>query len=456
MAPPAVRSPGGHRRSPTGHRRSPTGHRRSPASKRLFAATPGEDELDAVTNTVHFCLQRERGATCAWVSGGGERYRELTAVWRGHVDRAGPSEFIAVPLMEVRAAADEAAAAVTDGSASPEAAADGFYEAFRRFNELNKAALLEEEDKIHAALAAEEAASRLTALLAFIRLKEAAGIERAFLCGALALPEAALQSVPPRAFAALVVALNEHSAHKEQLHATAPSALLAIIGGAFDYPEDLARVQRSLYANFDVRAVRAMISLDQWFDLISAYIDRLNRLQALLLAEAASPERSDTAEELSVLRRSAAALARTFGSDTESAAAIISSMSADDVKEGLLDALRSAADHEDPFRSPPSSPDAPAAPGDALGGGAMSRRITLDEISFERKIGRGGSGTTYTAQLAGRRVAVKVSGGVDFRTWQVRQCTCHTISREIAERLCSRDAGSPSGRAPRGRRSSRC
>ena len=47
------------------------------------------------------------------------------------------------------------------------------------------------------------------ASLAFARLKEATGVERAFLVGMLALPEAALSELPSRAFAGFVLVVQE-------------------------------------------------------------------------------------------------------------------------------------------------------------------------------------------------------------------------------------------------------
>ena len=47
------------------------------------------------------------------------------------------------------------------------------------------------------------------ASLAFARLKEATGVERAFLCGMLALPEASLPELPSRAFAGFVLVVQE-------------------------------------------------------------------------------------------------------------------------------------------------------------------------------------------------------------------------------------------------------
>ena len=46
------------------------------------------------------------------------------------------------------------------------------------------------------------------ASLAFARLKEATGVERAFLCGMLALPEASLPELPSRAFAGFVLVVQ--------------------------------------------------------------------------------------------------------------------------------------------------------------------------------------------------------------------------------------------------------
>ena len=148
------------------------------------------------TELIHL-LQRERGVTCALVGANGNQPLAHTFAVRMKEQRhltdsmnMGDAALLGM-LRSLRADADEfqldgEAPAIED---SPRAAGL-FYSIFTRFNQLISNVL--------------DRSSGYEIYDAFARLKEATGIERAFLCGVLALPRAALAHLPSRAFADLV------------------------------------------------------------------------------------------------------------------------------------------------------------------------------------------------------------------------------------------------------------
>ena len=207
------------------------GDEAKPAAEEVTLASMPAAEITAL---VH-CFQKERGVTCGWVgSHFGESHSHFDALvtWtRKLVDaQRMPGRYRAM-LDRARAEADTSvAAAKTEAEAPPSAfrqqrsarlAPTSFYSIFLRFNELigplveahyndelTRNSLL--RDPVHEA---------------FARLKEATGVERAFLCGVLALPEESLVHLPARATADLARGMQPTLA---QILAPAPTLALAL------------------------------------------------------------------------------------------------------------------------------------------------------------------------------------------------------------------------------------
>ena len=191
-----------------------------------------------ITALVH-CFQKERGATCGWVgSHYGESHSHFDALvqqTRKLVDAQRMPGFYRARLDSIRAeagatiaAAKAEAEAEAEAEAPPSAlrrqrsnhiAPTSFYSIFVQFNELigplcqatynselTPNSLL--RDPIHEAFAC---------------LKEATGVERAFLCGVLALPEESLVHLPARATADLVRRLQPTRAQPELNPSPTPS-----------------------------------------------------------------------------------------------------------------------------------------------------------------------------------------------------------------------------------------
>ena len=135
----------------------------------------------------------------------------------------------------------------------------------------------------------------------FALLKNTYGVERAFLCGALALPTQALPSrplpdlswsrpagalalptealsaVPPHASSALVVNLQRQRALIERIQTLSPPRALELIGAAFELtPPELRGVHNELQRSLDVAALKSSgLRAARWFELMTAHIDKL-------------------------------------------------------------------------------------------------------------------------------------------------------------------------------------
>ena len=88
----------------------------------------------------------------------------------------------------------------------------------------------------------QEVAVGSEAFRAFTAMKEWHGVERAFLCGVLALPEDALPELPKRAFADLVTGMNQQKAQEQLVRDAAPPKLLDLIRAGFEYSPALREV----------------------------------------------------------------------------------------------------------------------------------------------------------------------------------------------------------------------
>ena len=368
----------------------------------------GGDEEFTRSKLVHQ-LQRERGVTCGMVGSGGSRhFAELVAIHRGQTNgMEGCSKLALLPA--IREAAD--ASLVGDGGAAADArAAASFFDVFSRFNALIKSLL---DNGQHTSEISH----------AFAQLKEATGIERAFLCGALALPATALDHLPSRAFAELVIGLQQQRTHESVIRDTAPPKLLELIRAGFEYAPELRDVQVALLADFDVARLRERLSASDCWRMLTEHIDKLERLQVLLHDELEKARQGESVaqgavrETIRVLKESdedEAAIAH--------AATQLASCPSDLLKKELARLLKEAATTAragavEAERRRLSKEEPPEGGADNDGLAALMQavpselRIALEDLAFTRRIGSGAAGVTYLAKYQGGTVAVKLAGG---------------------------------------------
>ena len=432
-----------------------SGQSRSPRS-----ALPGEPLIPpsrrgtTVVNLARLAhhLQRERGTSSTWVASGRTlaAFGALLAEYRPAVDAALKvvtesepgkerwAENVAKLLANERHAID--AAPDTIEGRKGEAAA--FYAALRGFTVIIAQVLAAAAEVVEF----ENSSAAATAtFVQFSRLKECQALQRGFLSGALALPASAVESIPTRAFADLVVCVHQSKIHLQSLQGGAPTSFLEIIAPAFSLDEQLRKVQDTLESDFDLRAVRASISVERCWDLYSAHVDKMQRLEATLAAEV---HRSDQSNERhrehaeTVLHSTIGELSKGDGSapDLATAATSLQHVQPKVLKAELLrmittkrqesvHASEQAANKRARASEAEASSAASGGSGHASNGAKKARGdnktresasasaapnsawlIGLDELKLEKRVGVGSSGTTYLAQWRGAQVAVKVAG----------------------------------------------
>lgn len=262
-----------------------------------------------ITALVH-CFQKERGATCGWVgSHYGEAHSHFDALvkqMRKLVDAQRVPGLYRTRIDKIRAEADEAvSSAKAEAEAPPSAlrqqqsnyiASTSFYSIFVQFNELIGPLC----EATYNSELTNDSLLRDPVHEAFACLKEATGVERAFLCGVLALPEESLVHLPARATADLVrrmqptraqarahtlslapaptlalalsptpaplltpkrhhlqvLGMQQQRTHEARVRETAPPKLLELIRAAFEYSAELGEVQTALQDTFDIAQLR--------------------------------------------------------------------------------------------------------------------------------------------------------------------------------------------------------
>ena len=302
----------------------------------------GSDE-NARMRLLH-AVQRERGVTCGWVaSSGAQPWNDLHIELRRATDERDAASDVRQKLVEMRAAADASVggaprrklAEVALGT-QPTVAAD-FYTAFTSYNALCEQILTRPaaqalRDADGEAVEAEPwrrqgkdnalGAGWAVPMLAFARLKNWHGVERAFLCGVLALPDDAVASLPSRAFADLVIGLQQQRNQEAIVREAVPPKLLEMVSAGFEYAPALAKVQQRLLEDFDVSRLRGELSAERAWQLTTEHIDKLEKLQALLSYEWAKKDGAHAdANAATAVRQAAVALLGERGASREAAAA---------------------------------------------------------------------------------------------------------------------------------------
>lgn len=384
-------------------------------------------------------LQRERGTTCCWVaraSGNAEGADVQAPLHDVHEVRIatdacnGLDGTIKEWLEQIRILADELVA----GRPTAEATADMFYTVFRHYTELIK-------EVINQSVGTQDGSEESNVFVALTRLKEAMGIERAFLCAALTLPREALAHLPSRAFADLVIGLQEQRTYKAAIREAAPPMLLELIRAGFEYSFELRKLQAQLYDDFDVAALRDWLSPEQVWAMMTEHINKLGMVQELVLSE----HEKQRCESQSVPRLAVRELLEALHApsmnivDLRSAYQRACSQPAETLKKELLKflaervAIAREANHEsnmannskvaDAFSLEPATGQSPSATtyppvvqaADSLETlcEAVPRemRVELNELTFQRRIGQGRSGLTYRASYRGSIIAVKMANG---------------------------------------------
>uniref|UniRef100_A0A7S4BL32 Nitrate/nitrite sensing protein domain-containing protein n=1 Tax=Chrysotila carterae TaxID=13221 RepID=A0A7S4BL32_CHRCT len=159
-----------------------------------------------------------------------------------------------------------------------------FYGLLIRYSSLNRR-LIDATYPDDGSFGLSPARSGAAAERSFARLKEATGVERAFLCGALALGDDEFGRLPPQAFSMLVALLQEQQQLEAKVRETAPPSLLDLITAGFDISPELREMRASFTADFDLSKLRERMGAERCWAIMTRHLDKLERLQLLISAK---------------------------------------------------------------------------------------------------------------------------------------------------------------------------
>ena len=332
--------------------------------------------------------------------------------FRSRTDSTNQTDMYVDQLTSVRTLVDTSIDEIrSQESSDPAALANSFYNAFRSYSDICNDLLSAQEVML---AVHDEDATRThdpinQTMCVFSRFKESVARQRAFLCGALALPDEAIPVFSTRAFADLVVCVHEQRAYEQQLEDSSPAALRALIRPGLRKPPQLAKVQEVLEAEFDVMAVRAI--LVQVLGAlgarghVAAARDSAGERGLALIGDLRSPAHDGGRGAAHRVQRDRE---RQDPLNASTAFEQLLQVPSTVVKNALLaklDQLRTGAQTPRPTHQTRSTP------------GVM---IKLEELRLEKRIGEGGTGTTYRGTYHRRQVAIKVAavGGVSLSHWR--------------------------------------
>ena len=264
-----------------------SGHRASHEGSHVEAL------VDEVVDNAFAAIQIERGFSCVWVASGGTQldYLEQVHDAREQVDsthRDLPEENLSSHLNELailRQGVD--AFCASDSATTPEAQAQHFYATFANYGRVLDGLLAAETPPASSSPCASPAQDlSVLCQASFAKLREAWGEIRGFVCGALALPDAAVKHLPARAFADLVTSIHRQRAEEAAILSATPPMLRPLLTAGFASIPELQCLQETLLGDFDVLALRRMQpSPTQWWNALTTQLHKVHELQRLVSRE---------------------------------------------------------------------------------------------------------------------------------------------------------------------------
>mmetsp|Transcript_3646 Transcript_3646/g.6119 ORF Transcript_3646/g.6119 Transcript_3646/m.6119 type:complete len:808 (+) Transcript_3646:32-2455(+) len=261
--------------------------------------------------------------------------------------------------------------------------------------------------------------SLLNMLECFVRLKESTGLERALLSSMFAMG-----AVDHRLLNDLVLEVENQFKLITELQSMRDldGNLLLLIRQNVGLPAPMERLQSFILSEFDLNGFQQEMNVEDVWDLITVYMDKLHSLELLIVEEieCSLAEGEGEAEYMMEPPNSDInkadprdLLSLVFASTDD-----LESMPAEMIKAKLMDFVNADGAALSPASrelSPPPSPPLSGNFGTSLQSEDEEKPlpsewdINLYEIHFQRRIGRGTAGTTYLAKWSGQEVAVKVA-----------------------------------------------
>mmetsp|Transcript_25541 Transcript_25541/g.41518 ORF Transcript_25541/g.41518 Transcript_25541/m.41518 type:complete len:765 (-) Transcript_25541:1453-3747(-) len=306
----------------------------------------------------------------------------------------------------------------------------------------------------------EIALSLMSLILSFVNLKESLGMERATLTGLMAFgAEVAANDRLPVIVNDLVMVVENHNRIMRELEketgvkmeswsesrtiTTSELAydenycsLLRLIAESIKPCDSMSALQDHIRKDFDVNAFQQEMSMEAFWSGITLYMDRLHSTELILLEELPPDDKyGKTYKDLDLL--SLGTTAQQGGSESSlhaalkkvtleknnlskrGAAAVVNKLSSEELTQSMIAFLTQGSPNA-PERSPKvnakdhvvnktsskvSMDDQPS---------LEDWEISLYDVEFQKRIGRGAAGTTYLGKFCGQQVAIKVAATNDM------------------------------------------
>ena len=304
----------------------------------------------------------------------------------------------------------------------------------------------------------EIALSLMSLILSFVNLKESLGMERATLTGLMAFgAEVATNDRCSVIVNDLVIVVENHNRILRELEketgvkmeswnesytntiTTSELAydenycsLLRLIAESIKPSDSMSTLQDHIRNDFDVRAFQQEMSMEAFWSEITLYMDRLHSTELILLEEL--PPDDKYGKMYKDLDLSLGTTTQQGGSESSlhaalksvtlekndlskrGAAAIVNKLSSEELRQSMIAFLT----QESPI-APERSPKEANAKDNAANKTSSDNQpsledweISLYDVEFQKRIGRGAAGTTYLGKWCGQQVAIKVASTNDM------------------------------------------
>ncbi|GAX13150.1 mitogen-activated protein kinase kinase kinase 9 [Fistulifera solaris] len=257
----------------------------------------------------------------------------------------------------------------------------------------------------------------------FVRLKEAAGMERATLSSILAAEDAESRMLMND----LVLTAENQRSQQEELNQLPEGTLHDLVREAITMPPQMQQLQRAILNGLELGQLRSQYNENKLWNLTSLYVNKLHSMELLLVEEI---------EHCTVLSDvDCTAVKNNIGNSSrmnnvldlafnvishEKLKGVIESLSPEEVKGRLLSALSGQAPDEKSTEQNRQNGVKVGVENIAKGVDGLLQEISkapaskeweinLYEVHFKKRIGQGAAGTTYLARWSGLDVAVKVA-----------------------------------------------
>lgn len=269
--------------------------------------------------------------------------------------------------------------------------------------------------------------SRTPALLnlleCFVALKESTGLERALLSSMFAMGV-----VDHRLLNDLVLEVENQFKLISELQnlQDLDSNVMLLIRENVGLPPSMERLQSFILSKFDLVGFQQEMNHEDVWNLITVYMDKLHSLELLIIEELESSLSEDNKDcpesELSRHEKetSSALLHQIFATNGNLPA--FEDLPADKIKAILMEFMASSSVETSPISDETPSLEMQYQASTTLQHADEDNEIpqpsewdiNLYEIHFQKRIGRGTAGTTYLAKWSGQQVAVKVAAITDM------------------------------------------